>query len=55
MERSQNQHKPKRPIGAGTIITLAVLTGFLVLAGVFFAQGWETPDGPKGTEISVNG
>jgi len=55
MERSRNEPRPKRPIGTGTVITLAVLIGFLVLAGVFLAAGWDTPDGPKGTEMSVNG
>lgn len=45
--------KPK--LGAGTVITLAVLVGLLVLAAAFLVVGWETPEGPKGTEMSVNG
>jgi hypothetical protein len=55
MERAQNQSGGKRPIGAGTIVTLIVLLGLLVLAGAFLVLGWSTPEGPKGTEMSLNG
>jgi len=55
MERAQKQSGRKRPIGAGTAITLTVLLGLLVLAGVFLVVGWDTPQGPRGTEMSVRG
>ena len=45
----------KGTIGIGTVITLTVLLGLFVLAGVFLVVGWETPDGPRGTEMSVHG
>ena len=47
--------RTKSPIGAGTVITLTVLLGLLVLAGVFLVVGWDTPQGPRGTEMSVGG
>lgn len=55
MQRSQNQPGRRRSIGAGTVGSLAVLLGLLVLAAVFLVVGWGTPDGPRGTEMSVNG
>jgi hypothetical protein len=55
MERLQNRSVRKRPIGAGTIVTLTVLLGLLALAAVFLVVGWETPEDGHGTEMSVNG
>jgi len=55
MERARNRSGRKRPIGVGTVITLTVLLGLLVLAGMFLAVGWDTPEGPKGTEMTVGG
>ncbi|WP_428664785.1 hypothetical protein [Reyranella sp.] len=55
MERSKNQSGRKSPIGAGTVVTLTVLLGLLVLAGAFLIVGWETPEGPRGSEMSVGG
>jgi len=55
MERARTPSVRKRPIGVGTVITLAVLLGLLALAGAFLAVGWDTPQGPKGTEMSVGG
>jgi hypothetical protein len=55
MEPAQEPPGRKRPIGAGTVITVAVLLGLLVLAAVFLIIGWETPEGPHGTEMSVGG
>ena len=34
-----------RKTGLGTIVTLAVLTGLLLLAIVFMVVGWGTPEG----------
>jgi hypothetical protein len=55
MKRAQNQSGRKRPLGAGTVITVSVLLGLLVLATVFLVVGWDTPQGPRGTEMSVRG
>jgi hypothetical protein len=55
MKRAQNQSGRKRPLGAGTVITVSVLLGLLVLAAVFLVVGWDTPQGPRGTEMSVRG
>jgi hypothetical protein len=52
MERAQNR---KSSIGAGTVVALTVPLGLLVLAGAFLVVGWETPEGPHGTEVTVNG
>jgi hypothetical protein len=40
-------------VGLGTIITLGVLVGLLVLAIVFMFIGWGAPQG--GTQMSTNG
>jgi hypothetical protein len=55
MERSQDQAGRKSPIGAGTVIVLTVLLGLLTLAAAFLLVGWETPEGPHGSEMSVGG
>ena len=55
MERARNQSRRTSPLGAGTVITLTVLLGLLILAGAFLVVGWETPEGPQGTEMTVNG
>jgi hypothetical protein len=39
--------------GLGTIITLAVLIGLLLLAIVFMVVGWDAPEG--GTAMSTAG
>ena len=39
--------------GLGTIITLAVLIGLLLLAIVFMVIGWDAPEG--GTAMSTTG
>ena len=55
MERSQNPSGRKGPIGA--VVVLIVLLGLLLLllSAAFLVVGWETPEGPKGTEMSING
>lgn len=40
-------------VGPGTILSLVVLTGLLVLAIVFMLFGWDMPEG--GTEMSTTG
>jgi hypothetical protein len=55
MERARNDSRRKRPIGVGTVITLTVLLGLLVLAGAFLLVGWETPEAGPGSEMSTNG
>lgn len=55
MERRRPLFSRKRSRRAGTVITLAVLVGLLVLAAAFLVIGWETPEGPRGTEMSVHG
>jgi len=55
MEPAQDPSGRKRPIGVGTVLTVAVLLGLLVLAAAFLVIGWETPEGPHGTEMSVGG
>ena len=42
-----------RKTGLGTILTLAILFGLLVLAIVFMAVGWDAPEG--GTPMSTTG
>jgi hypothetical protein len=40
-------------VGLGTILTLAVLIGLLLMAIVFMAIGWDAPEG--GTPMSSMG
>jgi len=40
-------------VGPGTILSLAVLIGLLLLAIVFMIVGWDAPEG--GTPMSTNG
>ncbi|CAN5436768.1 hypothetical protein BH10PSE6_BH10PSE6_21840 [soil metagenome] len=40
-------------VGPGTILTLAVLIGLLLLAIVFMIVGWDAPEG--GTPMSTMG
>jgi hypothetical protein len=40
-------------VGPGTIITLAILVGLLLLAIVFMVVGWDNPEG--GTPMSSAG
>jgi hypothetical protein len=42
-----------RKTGIGTILTLAILVGLLLLAIVFMAIGWDAPKG--GTPMSTTG
>lgn len=62
MNPPQTDFAPKRSDNAraggpraGTVISLTVLLGLLVLAATFLVVGWQTPEGPRGTEMSVNG
>jgi hypothetical protein len=43
----------KRGTSSGTILTLAILVGLLLLAIVFMAIGWDAPEG--GTPMSTAG
>jgi hypothetical protein len=55
MDQTQNDNMPKHPMAMGTVVTLTILLGLLVLAGAFLLVGWEVPENDPGSHMSTNG